>query len=117
MARRILLAVALVTACAAALVAVAGCGSLGRSLSHRELVVIFVADHTAGDVERVRTACDGVAGAKALPAGPDNAVDRRYPLRFDVTGLDLQHRSKLVGCLAGDRAVRGYTDSESTSGS
>lgn len=117
MARRVLLAVALLTALAAALAAVTGCGSLGRSLSHRELTVIFVTDHTAADVERVRTTCDGVAGAKALPAGPDNAVNRRYPLRFDVTGLDLQHRSKLVGCLSADHAVRGYTDSESTSGS
>ncbi len=113
MARSVLLAVTLV----AVLTEATGCGSLGRTLSHRELTVIFVTDHTAADVKRVRTACNGVAGAKALPAGPDNAVNRRYPLRFDVTGLDLQHRSKLVGCLSDDRAVRGYTDSESTSGS
>ncbi|PZS32674.1 MAG: hypothetical protein DLM59_07745 [Pseudonocardiales bacterium] len=112
-AQRIAVALTLVAVVALA----GGCGSLGRSLSHRELVVIFVTDHTAADVARVRTACDGVAGAKALPAGPDNAVDRRYPLRFDITGLDLKRRSTLVGCLSGDPAVRGYTDSESTSGS
>jgi hypothetical protein len=97
--------------------AVTGCGSVGRSLAHRELVVIFVEPHTAADVDRVRAACEGVGGAKALPAGKNSAVNRRYPLRFDVTGLDLQHRSKLVGCLSADHSVRGYSDSESTSGS
>jgi hypothetical protein len=95
---------------------VAGCGSVGRSLSHREVTVVFVPDRTTADVTRVRAACDGVAGAKALPAGPDTAVNRRYPLRFDVTGLDLRQRSKLVGCLSADKAVRGYTDSESDAG-
>lgn len=94
----------------------AGCGSVGRSLAHREVVVIFVPGRSQADVDRVRAACDGVAGAKALPKGPDIAVNRRYPLRFDVTGLDLQRRSKLVGCLSADPAVRGYTDSESSGG-
>jgi len=109
--RRIVPAVTFV----AVLSAATGCGSLGRSLSHREVTVIFITNRSAADIERVRSTCDGVAGAKAVPSGPDNAVNRRYPLRFDVTGLDLQHRSKLVGCLSSDPAVRGYTDSESTS--
>ena len=111
-----IVAAAVVTAAAVLAMAITGCGSAGRSLAHRELVVIFVEPHTAGDVDRVRAACDGVAGAKALPAGKDSAVNRRYPLRFDVTGLDLQHRSKLVGCLSADHSVRGYSDSESTGG-
>ncbi len=99
-----------------ALLATAGCGSVGRSLAHRELVVIFVPRHTQQDVDRVRVACDGVAGATAMPTGRPTAVNRRYPLRFDVTGLDLRRRSKLVGCLSADPVVRGYIDSESSGG-
>lgn len=116
-AERIAAALTIVVTAATVAGSVGGCGSLGRTLSHRELVVIFVTDHTTADVDRVRTTCNGVAGAKAMPAGPDSAVNRRYPLRFDVTGLDLRHRSKLVGCLSADRSVKGYTDSESSAGS
>jgi len=96
--------------------ALAGCGAAGRTLSQRSLEVIFTTDHSSADVVRVRARCDGVGGAKASPPGKDSAMNRRYPLRFDVSGLSMQQRSKLVTCLSGDRSVRAYQDSESTSG-
>ncbi len=94
-----------------------GCGSAGRTLSQRELVVVFTPEHTAADVERVREACDGVGGAKAVTASRNTAAARRYPLRFDVSRVDLRGRSHLTICLSKDPSVRGYLDSESTSGS
>lgn len=96
--------------------ALGGCGAVGRTLSQRSLEVIFTADHTAADVSRVREHCNGVGGAKASPPGKDNAMNRRYPLRFDISGLSMQSRSKVIGCLSADHAVRGYQDSESTTG-
>jgi len=95
---------------------VAGCGSVGDTLSRRSVSVVFEEDRTQADVTRVRENCDGAGGAKALPTGPDNPTNRRYPLRFDVTGLDRQARAKLVACLDADPSVRGFQDSESTAG-
>lgn len=97
-------------------IAVTGCGAYGRALTHAEIVVVFVPDRTHADVERVRAKCDGVAGAKAILARADSAANKRYPLRFDVSNLDARARSKLVACLSSDRSVRGYVDSDSTSG-
>lgn len=93
-----------------------GCGSVGDTLSQRSLSVVFEEDRTQADVTRVRDTCDGVGGAKALPTGPDNPTNRRYPLRFDVSGLDQPARAKLVACLDADPSVRGYQDSDSTRG-
>ena len=76
---------------------------------------MFVADRTSADVERVRAKCDGLAGAEAVVADQTNAANRRYPLRFDVTGLDVRARSKLLACLSSDRAVRGYVESDPAS--
>ena len=101
---------------ASAAIAVSGCGSYGRALTHREIVVVFVPDRTHADVERVSAKCDGVAGATAILARADSAANQRYPLRFDVTKLDTRGRSKLEACLSSDRSVRGYVDSDSTSG-
>ena len=93
-----------------------GCGSVGDTLARRNVSVVFEEDRTPEDVMRVRESCDGAGGAKALPAGPDNPTNRRYPLRFDVTGLDGQARGKLLACLDADPSVRGFQDSESTGG-
>jgi len=93
-----------------------GCGSVGDTLAQRSLSVIFEDGRTQADVARVREKCDGVGGAEALSAGPDNPANRRYPLRFDVSGLDRRSRAELVGCLDGDPSVRGFRDSESTRG-
>lgn len=92
------------------------CGSVGDTLSNRNVSVVFEEDRTAADVSRVRENCDGAGGAKALPTGPDNPTNRRYPLRFDVTGLDQPARAKLVACLDADPSVRGFQDSESNGG-
>lgn len=91
-----------------------GCGSVGDTLSRRSVSVVFEDGWTQADVARVRHSCQGVGGAKALPSGPDNPTNRRYPLRFDVSGLDQPARAKLVACLDADPSVRGYQDSEST---
>lgn len=96
--------------------ALGGCGSAGQTLSRRYVVVVFTADPAPSDVARVRAKCDRVGGARALSPGANTATNRRYPLRFDVSGLSLAARSKLVACLSGDHAVRGYEDSESTAG-
>ncbi len=93
-----------------------GCGSYARSVSHREVLVVFVATKTPADVERVRSKCDGIAGAKAVLAAQSNAGNRRYPLRFDVTGVDVRGRAKLGVCLSSDPAVRGYVESDPESG-
>ncbi|MDQ6873454.1 MAG: hypothetical protein M3042_00105 [Actinomycetota bacterium] len=93
-----------------------GCGTAGQTLAHRYVVVVFVPDPAPSDVGRVRAKCDRVGGARALPPGPKTATNRRYPLRFDVSGLSLPARSKLVACLSADPSVRGYEDSESTAG-
>lgn len=90
-----------------------GCGSVGQTLSQRSVTVIFEDDRTQADVARVRDNCDGIGAAKVLPPGPDNPTNRRYPLRFDVSGLDRNARAKLVACLDADPSVRGYRDSES----
>ncbi|MGB9377938.1 MAG: hypothetical protein WCB04_10555 [Mycobacteriales bacterium] len=93
---------------------VAACGSVGRTLSKRSLSVVFDDKRTPADVARVRQACDGVGGAKALPPGPDTPVNRRYPLRFDVTGLGVPDRAKLVACLDHDPSVVGFQDTDPT---
>ncbi len=93
-----------------------GCGSAGDALSQRSVSVVFEENRTQADVARVRAACDGVGGAKALPAGPDNPTNRRYPLRFDVSGLEQRSRGKLLACLDADPSVKGFQDSESTRG-
>lgn len=87
-----------------------GCGSFGQTLSQSELIVLFQLHYSKADVQRVREACDGAGGAQAEPPGPDNAMNRSRPLRFDVTGLDVHQRAKLVKCLSADPAVRGYEE-------
>jgi len=87
---------------------------VGETLSQRSISVVFEEDRTSADVARVRSRCDGVGGAKALPTGPDNPTNRRYPLRFDVSGLETQARGELLACLDKDPSVRGFQDSDST---
>ncbi len=103
-----------VAAAAVATGVLAGCGAAGRTLSQRSLEVIFIDPHTTADVARVRARCNGVGGAVASAPGKDNAMNRRYPLRFDISGLSVPARSKLVVCLAADKSVQAYQDSEST---
>ncbi len=93
-----------------------GCGSVSDTLSQRSVSVVFEEGRSDADVARVREQCDGAGGAKALPQGPDTPTNRRYPLRFDVSGLDQRARGELVACLDDDPSVRGFQDSESTRG-
>lgn len=95
----------------------AGCGVLGGGRQQgRDLVVIFAPGVTAAQVARVRSECDGVGGAKARPPGPPNAVNRDYPLRFDITGLSERAQTQLTACLARDPVVRGVLPSDARSG-
>lgn len=96
-----------------AVVVVGGCGAFGRQLGHRELVVVFKPDATAGDADRVRAGCGGLPHALAYP--PDRnarSSSRHYPVRFDISGIDNGEKSQLYRCLTRDPAVIGASETE-----
>jgi hypothetical protein len=90
----------------------AGCAAFNPNApgNRTEIAVVFAPNHTAADVARVRAECNGVGGAKAEPHGPNNAMDRSRPLRFNVTGLSPKQQAELSTCLSEDRSVQGYED-------
>jgi len=84
-----------------------GCAGLSAENLNRDLVVLFEEGSTPEDVARVREACSSVGGILAEPAGPDNAANRRYPLRFDLGEASDRERNALYACLNDDPAVKG----------
>jgi len=84
-----------------------GCATLSAENLNRELVVLFEEGSTPEDVARVREACSSVGGIVAEPAGPDNAANRRYPLRFDLGDASDRERTALYACLNKDSSVKG----------
>lgn len=80
-----------------------GCAKLGA----REMVVVFMPNATPADAARVRAACPGKPPIKQEPKAKDNlASNRRYPLRYDITGTSDAQQAALMTCLGKDPSVR-----------
>ncbi len=104
------LAVVLISLAAVGLIAFGVFATLGGPPPQQQAVVYFDPAATVVEKDAARAACPSVGQAVQLPPDRnDLAINRAYPLRYDVAKASTQDRAAVYACVSRQPGVVGMS--------